>query len=269
MKLQYPQNLRYSPVNWLIVDWGFNGQSFNDCGLPQPLPCPEPPPEGEDTCTPLPIREAIDTYDWARWLPEIIVGIEDPDEEIAANYAREAAIDFAKRARVLQRQILIPIQPGICTYPVEPYDGEQIVGVIGAAVDDMHPCHSKDGCSAVIRNELAFTLDVARNEIHLEDLHFAGRCSASGVLRVLVWAAPTEYACEHDVFLYEHWRRSITLEARRAYVTALHFRDSALLRVLPPREEYERAVRLAKLKSMATQSHSQMRPGSGMWGRAR
>ena len=63
---------------------------------------------------PLPIQEAIDTYDWERFLPEIMVGIDDADDEIAANYAREAAIEFAKRARVLQREVVVRLEPGVC-----------------------------------------------------------------------------------------------------------------------------------------------------------
>lgn len=261
----FARHLRYSPVNWLIVDWGFNGVAFDNCGLPQPLPCPEPKPKGEAPCAALPVQEAINTYDWERWLPEIMVGIDDPDEDIAANYAREAAIDFAKRARVLQRQILIPLEAGTCTYPVEPYEGEQIVGAIAVAIGDMNPCHSRDGCTAAFPDNMRFTLDVARNEIHLESPYMHHGCHSTGVLRVLAWAAPTEDACAHDVFLYDHWRRSITLEARRAYVTALHFRDHELMRTLPDRGEYERAILSAKRQHMQRSSHSPTNRTRGMW----
>lgn len=262
---QFPRALRYSPVNWLIVDWGFNGVAFNDCGLPDPSPCSDDSPTSQQAgCNPLPIQDAIDTYDWERWLPEIMVGIEEPDPEIAANYAREAAIMFAKRARVLQRQVAIRLQPEVCTYPVEPYDGEQIVGAIGIATEETGACGCSDGCRAFMPNGIDFTLDVARNEIHLEG-DLGACCSKPSVLKVLVWSAPTEDACEHDVFLYDHYRREITLEARRAYVLALHFRDKELLRVLPSRAEFERSIRLAKTHSMQAHSWDKTRAGSGMW----
>ena len=58
-----PTALRYSPFNWLIVPWSFNGQRFADCGLPSPAPCEEPTEDSPAPCRALPIQEAIDTYD--------------------------------------------------------------------------------------------------------------------------------------------------------------------------------------------------------------
>lgn len=261
--MNFPRNLRYSPLNFLIVDWGFNGVAFNNCGLPDPAPCPTTPVVRPEVCCPLPIQEAIDTYDWERWLPEVIIGIEDPDEEIAASYVREAAIEFSKNARVLQRQILIPLQPGVCTYPVEPYADEQIIGVIGVGIDDCHP-HEARGCSGVLPNGVPFSLDVARKELRL----MAGNgdcCRGARLLRILVWAAPTEEACYHDVFLYERFRADITLGARRNYVTALHFRDRMLMNSVPTASAYERAMALAKNKATSAHSWAQNPPGSGMW----
>lgn len=260
----FPRNLRYSPVNWLIVDWGFNGVAFAECGLPQPGPCPEPLDPLPEPCVTLPIKEAINTYDWALWLPEVIVGMEDPDEEIAAAYVRSAAIDFAKKTRVLQRQIVIPLQPGLCTYPVEPYEGEQVIGIIGAAIDEDLPCECRTGCSMVMPNGLAFNYDIPRNEITLE----AGRpgCCTCGarVLRLLVWAAPTEFACEHDVFLYDMFREEITLAARRNYAHAVHFRDRWLMQSLPSVGQVEQAKALAKNKAVSRHSW-QRQQGVGMW----
>lgn len=267
MSEQFPRNLRYSPLNWLIVDWGFNGKQFEDCGLPEPLPCP---PEHEDhptRCKPLPIKEAIDTYDWERFLPEVMVGIEEPDEDIAANYIREAAIDFATRARVLQRQIYIPLQRDVCTYPLEPYDDEQIIGVIGVAVDDEMPCSCANSCAGRTRQGLAYKVDMARNELRLEE-DLTGRCSCrkDGIMRILVWSAPKEDACAYDVFLYNRYRRAITMMARRNYILAVHFRDTALLRILPSQEEYNTEILKAKKDALAPHSWGKESFGSGMWG---
>lgn len=258
-------NLKYSPVNWLIVDWSYQGTRFSDCGLPQPLPCPTPPVVPEPCCTPLPIQEAIDTYDWERFLPEIMVGIEDADEEIAANYAREAAIDFAKRARVLQREVVVALEKGVCKYSVEPYDSEQIIGVIGVSIDGCTPICCCEPCKAYLPNGIDFTFDAARNEIHLENRSNCGGCDCGRVLRMLVWSAPTEDCCFYDRFLYDHYRKDITLMARRNYARALHFRDMALMRSLPDEVTYERAVMLAKRKSMARHSWSESATGSGLF----
>lgn len=264
--MSFPRHLRYSPLNYLIVDWGFNGVAFDNCGLPDPLPCPEPPSPRPEACCPLPITEAIDTYDWERWLPEVIVGIEDPDEEIAASYVREAAIEFAKYTRALQRQILIPLQRGVCTYGVEPYDQEQIIGVLGASIDNCQPCAARN-CAGELPNGVPFRLDVARNEFTL----LAGNgdcCRGAKLLKILVWSAPSEDACAQDVFLYDRFRRDIAQLARLNYAQAMHFRDRELMRSLPSRQEVERNMALAKNKATSAHSWSQTLPGSGMWQRA-
>lgn len=261
MATQFPRNLRYSPVNYLIVNWGHSGQAFNDCGLPEPQPCEENDPEAPGTCDPLPIAEAIDTIGWAKWLPEVIIGIEDPDEEIAASYVREAAIEFAKYTRCLQRQILIPLQPGIYTYPVEPYDQEQIIGLIGSGYDDepANPCCGSRVHSYVPRG-FRVTLDTARNEVHLESPH--GCCWENKTLRLLVWSAPTEDACEHDEFLYERFRADITSGARLNYANALHFRDKELMQSLFRTQSFAERMAIAKGKVLSRVPNQLSHPGT-------
>lgn len=249
--------LRYSPVNWLIVDWGFNGSNFSECGLPSPPDCVDPP-EDTPVCQALPIQEAIDTYDWARWLPEVIVGIEDADEDIAANYVRLAAIEFARGARVLQREIIVELQPGVNRYPVFPYVGEDIVGVIGVAHDRGADC----GCRAESGTSYGvdWHLDVARNELILNGQ------ARHGLFKVLVWAAPTPDACFADQFLYKRFQYEIQIGARLMYVTAVHFRDRALVASLPSGDAFTRAIVTSKNKALRGASSSQAKPGSGMWG---
>jgi hypothetical protein len=257
--MAFPTNLRYSPYNWLIIDWSFNGQRFADCGLPKAPDCPEETEDSPAPCRALPIQEAIDTYDWARWLPEIIVGIEDPDEQIAGHYAREAAIEFCKDARVLQREVVVELQPGVSTYPVFPYEGEQIIGVIA-----IHTPTGTCGCSGTqisgYDGSIEWTLDVARNELHLNG------APANGLVALLVYSAPTEDSCAHDVFLYDRFRADITLGARRNYANAVHFRDRALMASLPSPDAWVRAKLLAKTKAVRGAPSTKMQPGSGMWG---
>jgi hypothetical protein len=252
--------LRYSPVNWLIVDWGFNGAAFSECGLPEALPCSE---ESESTtpCVALPIQEAIDTYDWARWLPEVIVGIEDPDENIAADYVRRAAIEFARGSRVLQREVVVPLQIGILRYPLFPYDGERIDGVIGIKFDGGCGC----ACSGARGNYegVEWMLDVARNELLIS------RVPRASLLKLLVFSAPTEDACAHDVFLYDRFHMEITIGARMLYANAVHFRDRALMASLPSSDAFVKAILSAKTKAMRHASSSQQQFGSGIWGSGR
>lgn len=256
-------NLRYSPVNWLIVDWGFAGRPFSDCALPQPTCISEPsestPPP---VCSRVPIREAIDTYDWERWLPEVIAGIKDPDEEIAANYVRETVIDFCKTARVLQRELYIELQPKTDVYPLFPYEDERIHGALMFSLDGGRNCTCGETGGISADRFFSWRLDVARNEIRIEQ----GRRD-SGVLRVLIWAAPTEYACAYDQFLYEHWRQDIAQEARRRYATALHYRDRELLRSLQQDGAFVSAAMRAKLRACNTQTVSHVAPSPVFGGR--
>jgi hypothetical protein len=240
-----PRQLRYSPRNFLIVDWSTHGRAFAECGLPKPIPClPDGESCGDETAC-LPITEAIDTYDWERWLPEVIIGIEDPDEEIAANYVRQAAIEFCKGARVLQREVVIQLEPGVTRYPVFPYDGEQIVGVIGMRNDDDNACSCLGGSTTSGSwHGSRWQLDTARNEFGYES------CKHSGLLRLLVWAAPTEAACAQDVFLYDRFRHDIAQGARQQYATAMHFRDRALMSSLASPDMFQRAILLAKTKAL-------------------
>jgi len=254
-----PRTYRYSPLNWLIVDWGRHGIAFEECGLPDPLPCKNDNDPCETACVGLPIAEAIDTYDWERWLPEVIVGIEDPDEEIAASYVRQAAIDFCRSGRVLQRQIIVELQPDTTVYPVQPYEGESIQGVIGVRLGTGSGCWS-EGCSGRT-GPLDWQLDIARNEL-------TATGATKGLLSLLVWSAPTEDACVHDVFLYNQFRREITAGARLHYATAVHFRDRMLMASLPTQAEFERAIVVSKRKAMNKPSMSFNQPGSGMWGGA-
>lgn len=258
--------MAYSPVNYLMVDWAANGQRFNQCGLPHPRRG-GPSICVNEACSPppgLPIAQPIVTYDWDRWLPEIIVGVDDPTEEIAADYSRAAAIQFAKTTRALQREIVIPLQPGVCTYPVIPVDFENIIGIIGAGYNNECRCRCEDRCRGWLPNGLQYIFDPARNEIHLESGR-SWRCCAGDTLRLLVYAAPKESACEYDSFLYEFFRADIVMAARRDYVRAVHFRDVALVNSMPSQAEIERAWGIAKLRAMQAHSFDIMQPGSGLF----
>lgn len=252
-------HLRYSPRNHLIVDWGDGQSAFSDCSLPQPADCPAPPDPQPRPCSPLPIREAVDTYDWDRWLPEVIVGVEDPDEEIAAAYTREAAIEFCRDGRVLQREVAIELEPGISTYPLFPYAGERIEGVIAMILDKQERCECSGRLSGDSPYGWGYRLDNRRNEITLTG------APSRGLLRLLVWATPTEDACEHDVFLYDNFRADITVGARRKYALAVHFRDRELIASLPTENRWSTAILAAKKRAMHTPTATRRPAGSGMW----
>lgn len=265
-KYQHPV---YSPVNYLVVDWG-----FDMCSLPGPTPCPDDTEPEPLECVPLPIREAIDTYTWEQWLPEVIVGIEEPDEEIAANYIRLAAIEFSRRARVLQREIVIRMERGVHTYPVFPWPEERIVGVLGMRVEDQSGCQCACTCSGETAWSAfgkSYRLDVRRKELTVYSEAGSGYTSGASqqptLLRVLVWAVPTETACDHDVFLYDEFHETVSAMARLKYVQAVHFRDRALVNSLTPMAQLSVDILSAKRRAVRSNPDRRQAAGSGMWQR--
>lgn len=229
--------LRYSPVNDLIVTWNMHGQPFNNCGLPKPRPAPEHRPSREvDCCGTLAILIEPDTYDWARWLPEVIVGIEDPDEEIAASYVREAAIEFAARARVLTRKLEIKLECGVTIYPVPCFDNERLGG--------LHHLEVFAGDQRIPENFIKKGFDARLGTVFIE-------VQEGSKAELVLYAVPTEDSCAQDVYLYDAFRRAIAQEARSRYVRAVHFRDIALVRSLNSPQEFDRSIALARSKVMA------------------
>jgi hypothetical protein len=235
--------LRYSPVNWLIVDW-----NFATCGLPRPDPCATPTTTTtEAVCKPLPIVIQPDTYDWARFLPNMQEGLEDPDDDICADRVREAAIDFATQSWVLQREISFVLQKDVTFYPLTPFPGERIVGAIAVKQNDQGctPCRGTTGMT-----HLGVEFDVRQNGVHISsDLGCLCR-NVNQVVSVLVYVAPTEDACAYDALLYDNYRAVITAEARRRYVRSHYYKDRALLQAQTTQQEFERAAINAKRRSV-------------------
>jgi hypothetical protein len=233
------QGLRYSPVNWLIVDW-----KFPVCGLPQPQACP---PEATTTtaaaCVAVPMAIVPDTYDWARFLPNMQEGLEDPDDDICADRIREAAIDFARKSWVLQREVSFVLQKDETFYPVSNTPGERTVAVVGVKQE-------KSGCvpcgGFMGRTNMGVEFNVHQNGIQItSDLGCLCR-NAGQVVTVLIAVAPTEDACTYDVMLYDHYRAVITAEARRRYVRTHHYKERMLIQSQTPEADFDRAAINAK-----------------------
>lgn len=211
--------LRYSPVNGIIVNWGIGSQPFSLCGMPE-AKCPEPETtlESAACCAPEQIIETVPTYDWSRWAPEVMVGMNDATEDMAASYARRAAIRFATDARVLRRQVAITLQPGETRYPIDTFPDERALDVL--RIDsNLGECQCKMAGREGIFIGSMF-VDRPRQEIVILTGGAAcGRhCSASSSgpshLLVTVWVAPTEGSCVHDAFLYDMYREQIAKGAR-------------------------------------------------------
>ena len=273
--------LRYSPVNGIIVDWGIGNEPFSMCCMPTPKceePSPTPDPDPDCPCGENEIVEPVDTYDWYRWVPEIIAGIDDASEDLAATYARRAAIEFAQKARVLQRRVVVRLQPGIHTYPLFPFEDESVQGVM--AIDSASgACNCECHSGGVDLGEVS--VNIARQELHIRP--HAGSCgchtqrSGPDKILVTVWSAPTEESCKHDVYLYTQYRREIAMGARAAMIEDVYavgryrtargyanFRGDSLMfsRADKARAEFERAMRKARVEAATQNALDTHQPGS-------
>jgi hypothetical protein len=161
---------------------------------------------------------------WAVWLPEVIVGLEEPNEEIAANYVRQAAIQFCRDALVLQRQMHIRFaHDGWAVLP-QYKENEQIIKVLNNPKVRSYVMNDASEMYAKIEH-FAFHWHESRCHSH----HWYNHDAV-----VLFCAAPTEFSQTHDSILYQRWRAPITEAARISYVKAYHFKNQEALRALSP-----------------------------------
>ena len=223
-------SLKYSPVNGIIVDFGIGSEVFSACCMPT-LPETTYPPvaTAADCCGPEQVIELVDTYDWYRWVPEIIVGLESASEDMASAYARTAAIEFARKSRVLQREVLVQLQEGVYRYPLTPFEDESVQGVV--SIDSAAgSCQCESSSKGTYIGEVA--INIARQELTLSHTQSGGACGCHvngrgpEWLKVTVWAAPTEESCKHDVFLYEQYRTDIQYGARAKFLADAHAYNS-------------------------------------------
>lgn len=267
--------LRYSPVNKIIIDWGVNGEPFSMCCLPAPVcPGPAPVPQTPDCQGGDPIVELVDTTDWYRWVPEIIVGFDDASEDMAATYARRAAIEFSRKTRVLKRQVAIHLQPGVTRYPLHPFTDERAEGVLQIESAQGH-CACESCTSHTLVNVGDVRVDRAKQELVFYPSH--GCCGrhfhARGPEHLLVtlWVAPTEDSCRHDEFLYEQYRSEVTIGARAAFIGEAHsmgsykttrgyanFRGDSMMfqRADKMRTQFETAMRKTKVDAAIGEAHA-------------
>lgn len=260
--------LQYSPVNGLIVKWGDGAKSFSSCGLPKPLrQRPMQPASDEDLCcVKQPAMQQIDLCDWGKWLPEVGVGINDFEEEIAASYVRQAAIEFCKGSRVLQRSVYIPVQEGVYQYPLVPLEHETVVGVMAVLDGQFKVRLNGDGGYhnlAVFRQGF--------DDVLLDKDLVDSACRKHPrreMVELLVWTAPTEEACLHDRLLYDRHRQVISDAARGYYVAAYHYDNRALVASLTPMSVFRAHIKAARTRSTSwltefSQTHTR---GYSVWG---
>lgn len=137
------------------------------------------------------------------FLPEVMLEIPELPEDIAMHYVREAAIEFATRAHVLERTVTICKQDCVQDYILEPPDCTRLVAV-------QHIC--SEGCcggpvTRLSTRPCALSCGTAYSWFEEPNIiHITGGASRYNV-RISV--APRRDACELPEKLYERYKPDV------------------------------------------------------------
>lgn len=236
---------RISPINGLPIKWGIGKRPFNDCCLSQPS-CNTVNFSPDAT----PIVEERDTKTWDCILSEVVVGIDDPDINIAQDYIRAATVELCKRAKVLQREYKIKLQKNQLTYPVHSFEDERVIEILAIEGNDKCYYHYD------YRLRKLYNFSLRQQTIQLPQATGAFNClfHHSPILSILIACVPTENSCKFDSYLYDNFRSLIVEIARRNYVLAKHYKNTALLQTLVPEINTTRKLMVARKEAFQTPS---------------
>ena len=145
------------------------------------------------------------------FLPELSLEVPELPADIIMNYVRSAAIEFAERTHVLQREITICLQPCVGNYILDAPDCTRIVAVSGI-------CRGGTCRSQVTRLTSSpcfvagFGSSAWWERPDIIWFHPAPSLPSEAVVRVSV--APAVDACEVDAILFNEHKEAIQAGAR-------------------------------------------------------
>jgi hypothetical protein len=151
----------------------------------------------------------FETVPFSAFTPEVILATGDCPSEIAENYLRHAAIDFAERSQVLTRKFHVGFQACVPDYLIDPPACERIVSIqrvcfdgdcADSAVVSHEPCRLPCACgSSAVWFEPPNIVNVTP----------APRSDYDGGLWLRFSVAPLRDACEIDRLFYERYHEAI------------------------------------------------------------
>lgn len=149
--------------------------------------------------------------DFSDFAHEIKLAIGDVQDDLVANYVRQAIIDLCERSQVLVRAVDIDVQCGIEDYPIEVDEDERVVSIQRICVGTQEctssvvlrssePCNT--GCT-IHSHAIWF---VPPDTLHIRPIPKQDKESA---IRVFVAVAPTRDACTVDRIFYERYHEAV------------------------------------------------------------
>lgn len=179
------------------------------CGPP---PACEKPYHG---CVDYITRLVPEYVGWDKWVDEIGFAAPGVLDDMAAYYARQAAIEFAKKTRVLRRYFDIPLQRCVTDYYPCPMDGERIELINQVCINGECMTPRRDaGC------ELHYCGWRVKFNPPNQIIVDGDMCTDhNGRITVVAHVSPTKNACEVDAMLFDRYEDAITQGAlSRLYV---------------------------------------------------
>lgn len=126
------------------------------------------------------------------------------DENVILDFLRDAIIEFCEDTKVIRYHIDIPIQCGVCEYPLLLDTCEQIIGIgeVTYGDDCKHDCA---GSKSWNWGDVEFRL----NED--DDVLLINRAPEDNgrILQVELFVAPSREACKVDEVIYQRYRNPV------------------------------------------------------------
>lgn len=157
------------------------------------------------------VFDAYPKVSFDEFLPELSLEIPELPDDIIMNYVRSAAIEFAERTHVLQRELTICLQPCVGNYILESPDCTRIVALSGI-------CRSCD-CGGPVTRLTSAPCWVSCFGLHAwwerpGTIWFQPAPTQPDEATVRVSVAPTVDACEVDAVLLTDHKEAIQAGAR-------------------------------------------------------
>jgi hypothetical protein len=157
------------------------------------------------------VYDPLETVSLSDFTPEVVLAAKDCPHEIAENYLRHAAIDFAERSQVVVRALYVHVQACVNDYLLELPTCERIVSV-------QQVCN-RDGCQAIVAAThgpcmlpcpLGCGASVAWfREPNMIFFSPAPNHDLQDALKVDVATAPQRDACDLDRAYYEKYHEAV------------------------------------------------------------
>ena len=148
----------------------------------------------------------------ADFIPEIVARVPKLFDEVAAHYVREAAIEFAQRAKVLRQIITVDLQAGVSDVLLEPDCGMHVVSIHKLCADCDCAQHYEliPGRPCGIACDGASVWFVPPTTLSISP---SPRVDREGAFWALVSVAPDRDACELPEILYQRYSDRLVVGA--------------------------------------------------------